>query len=183
MTENTHGMEPKMRNTICVDLDGVIQDFRKCRESCDYNKYPDLRFVKREKCPVNPQAKATLEKLSKKYRIVIWTARVEMERKITEEWLRKNGIPYDELYMGKPRAFLYIDDFAVRFTSWDEIEAYIESVQGNKAKNIKSEEYRKIADRVSQAIIDSYGDYIPMEMALDLEDFIFDNLLQIDEER
>jgi capsule biosynthesis phosphatase len=39
------------------------------------------------------------------------------------EWLRRYGIEYDEIYFGKPWADVYIDDNALRFKSWDEIES------------------------------------------------------------
>ena len=41
--------------------------------------------------------------------------------KITLDWLEKHGIEYDEIYFGKPNAELYIDDRALRFSSWQEI--------------------------------------------------------------
>jgi capsule biosynthesis phosphatase len=41
---------------------------------------------------------------------------------ITLEWLARNGIEYDEIYFGKPWADVYIDDNALRFTSWNDID-------------------------------------------------------------
>ena len=40
---------------------------------------------------------------------------------VTLEWLARHGIPYDEIYFGKPWADVYVDDNALRFTSWDDI--------------------------------------------------------------
>jgi hypothetical protein len=42
---------------------------------------------------------------------------------ITLEWLRRYGIEYDEMYFRKPWADVYIDDNALRFKSWGEIES------------------------------------------------------------
>jgi capsule biosynthesis phosphatase len=39
------------------------------------------------------------------------------------KWLEKHGIPYDEVWFGKPHADVYIDDNGMRFTSWGEIAA------------------------------------------------------------
>ena len=41
--------------------------------------------------------------------------------KITLDWLEKHDIEYDEIYFGKPNAEIYIDDRAIRFSSWQEI--------------------------------------------------------------
>ena len=36
-------------------------------------------------------------------------------------WLERHGIEYDEIYFGKPNAEVYIDDRALRFSTWDAI--------------------------------------------------------------
>jgi capsule biosynthesis phosphatase len=41
---------------------------------------------------------------------------------ITLEWLDRHGVEYDEIHFGKPNADLYIDDRAVRFETWDELD-------------------------------------------------------------
>jgi hypothetical protein len=40
---------------------------------------------------------------------------------VTLDWLQRNNIEFDELYFGKPWADIYIDDNALRFSSWDQI--------------------------------------------------------------
>lgn len=42
--------------------------------------------------------------------------------KTTLDWLDKYQIPYDEIHFGKPNAHLYIDDRALRFESWSQID-------------------------------------------------------------
>jgi len=41
--------------------------------------------------------------------------------KTTLDWLERYGVPYDELHFGKPNAEVYIDDRALRFTSWSDV--------------------------------------------------------------
>ena len=50
--------------------------------------------------------------------IMLWTARHECDRSVTEEWLHKYEVPYDGLVMGKPYWDLYICDKAINIESW-----------------------------------------------------------------
>lgn len=106
---------------ICVDLDGVICGFRGPGQS-----YEDV--------PPVPGAAAGLRALrAAGHVIVIHTARhmktcngdaalaVERIGAVTLDWLARHGVPYDEIHFGKPWADVYIDDNAVRFTSWTDI--------------------------------------------------------------
>ena len=104
---------------ICVDLDGVICTFKNPGET-----YADVKPIE-----------GVVEKLKALRRnghyIIIQTARhmktcngnvgqvVNKIGAITLQWLSDNDIEYDEIYFGKPWAELYIDDNALRFTSWD----------------------------------------------------------------
>lgn len=106
---------------ICFDLDGVICELRANGES-----YAELK-------PIN----GAVEKLTKLkaagHTIVISTGRhmktcqgnvglvLARQGQVTLEWLARHGIPYDEIYFGKPWADVYVDDNALRFTSWDDI--------------------------------------------------------------
>ncbi|MCB0395449.1 MAG: capsular biosynthesis protein [Flavobacteriales bacterium] len=106
---------------ICIDLDGVIAKLKTADES-----YADLEPV--------PGAVEKLKQLKDNgHYIIIHTARhmktcegnvgkVLMKLgKITLDWLEKHNVPYDEIYFGKPWAEIYIDDNALRFSSWAEI--------------------------------------------------------------
>jgi len=106
---------------ICIDIDGVIAAFRKPDET-----YSDCRLI--------DGAKEKIEKLfSNGHYIMLFTARhmktcngnaaltVSKIGKITLDWLEKHQIPYHEIHFGKPWADVYIDDNALRFSSWKEI--------------------------------------------------------------
>jgi uncharacterized HAD superfamily protein len=86
---------------IVVDIDGVI-----CTETKPYAKaelisgaVETLNFWK-----------------DLGHTIILHTARRERDRKLTIEWLRKKQVPFHKLVMGKPKAEIYIDDRALRFT-------------------------------------------------------------------
>ena len=121
---------------ICIDLDGVIAEFKK-----EGQTYAD--------CKVVPGAKEKLTELKKNgHYIIIQTARhmktcdgnvgnvLAKIGKITLDWLEKHKIPYDEIYFGKPWAEVYIDDNAYRFISWEKIGSNGEGlpVQNEKLK-------------------------------------------------
>ncbi|MBC8386767.1 MAG: capsular biosynthesis protein [Actinobacteria bacterium] len=106
---------------IVIDLDGVICPIKKAEQS-----YSDLKPL--------PGAVERLRELKKSgHYIIIMTARhmatcdsnvgkvMKKMGKLTFDWLEKYGIEYDEVYFGKPNAEVYIDDRAIRFTSWSNI--------------------------------------------------------------
>ncbi|MBX0313234.1 MAG: capsular biosynthesis protein [Sulfurihydrogenibium sp.] len=112
-----------MRKRICIDLDGVICEIRK-----ENQRYQDLKPI--------PGAVEKIKKLRKNgHYIIIYTSRRMKTHGgnigkvlcdiglITLEWLSRYGIEYDEIYFGKPWADVYIDDNALRFKSWNEIES------------------------------------------------------------
>ncbi|MCB0428575.1 MAG: capsular biosynthesis protein [Flavobacteriales bacterium] len=108
---------------ICIDLDGVIAQLKDTGES-----YAEVR-------PVEGAIEKIRALKENGHYIIIYTARhmktcegnvgkvVMKQGKVTLEWLEKQGVPYDEIYFGKPWADVYIDDNAVRFNTWDDIRA------------------------------------------------------------
>lgn len=101
-------LEFGLRGKICVDLDGVIA------EGADYPFYADCRVVS--------GAVEYLESLRDSgWYIIIYTSRWEQDREVTEWWLKAHQIPFDKLILGKPLADIYLDDKAIRFTSWEEV--------------------------------------------------------------
>lgn len=108
--------------TICIDIDGVIAAFKRPGET-----YADV-----DPLPGAVQRVRSLKQAG--HRIILYSARhmktcdgnvgmvLARVGTVTLEWLNKHGIPYDEIHFGKPWADVYIDDNAVRFRSWDEID-------------------------------------------------------------
>jgi capsule biosynthesis phosphatase len=106
---------------ICVDLDGVVAQLRDVGQT-----YADVEPV--------PGAVDTLRGLrASGHRIILYSARhmktcdgnvglvVARVGKVTLDWLERHRVPYDEIHFGKPWADVYIDDNAMRFTSWNDI--------------------------------------------------------------
>lgn len=104
---------------VCIDFDGVIHN--------DFNGYGDGTVYG----PIIPGAKDAIIKLSKKYNIIIFTAKAKQDRplingkngvELVKEWLDKHGLLsyIKDVTAEKPRALVYIDDKAIRFTNWKE---------------------------------------------------------------
>jgi capsule biosynthesis phosphatase len=107
---------------IIIDIDGTLSELRKPGQ-----EYPDLR--------PNPGAAEKVTALKNAgHHIILQTARhmktcngdVELVKQkigqVTIDWLKKHGIPYDEIHFGKPYGDVYIDDLGHTFTTWDAID-------------------------------------------------------------
>jgi len=112
-------------NNIAIDFDGVIHDFSK-------GFYDGTCYGE----PL-PGSIESIKKLSKKFNIVIFTAKAKPSRPLiqgktgkehVEDWLKKHEIfsLVKEVTSEKPRAFLYIDDKGYRFSNWDDALLFIE---------------------------------------------------------
>jgi capsule biosynthesis phosphatase len=108
---------------ICFDLDGVICELRTNGET-----YAELK-------PVSGAVEKLKALRAAGHTIIISTGRhmktcqgnvglvLARQGHVTLEWLARHDIPYDEIYFGKPWADVYVDDNALRFTSWEAIGA------------------------------------------------------------
>ena len=117
----------KMR--IVFDLDGVICELKKPSES-----YADV-------IPKNDVIEKMRDLKEDGHYLIIHTGRhmrtcngdvsevIEKIGKITEDWLKKWKVPYDELIFGKPHADIYIDDLGIEFSTRDNLDKKIESMQ------------------------------------------------------
>jgi capsule biosynthesis phosphatase len=106
---------------ICIDLDGVLCQLRAPEQS-----YADVEPV--------PGAVDGVRALREAgHYVIIQTARhmktcdgnvgkvVARQGLVTLQWLERHGFEFDELLFGKPHADVYLDDNAVRFTSWSDV--------------------------------------------------------------
>jgi hypothetical protein len=119
-------------NNISIDFDGVIHDHHGVGDGTITGD-------------ILPGAKEALQTLSKRYRIVIFTAKAKPDRPLVNgqngielvwEWLKKHDVAQyvDSITSEKPRAVCYIDDKAIRFESWEQTLADVNSLYINKDK-------------------------------------------------
>lgn len=86
---------------IGVDLDGTLTNET---FGWDYaNRTPNLDMI----AWVNMQFEGS-------HYIELFSSRLPCDKKVTKEWLKKHGVKYNRLVLGKPRYELYIDDIAKR---------------------------------------------------------------------
>ena len=86
---------------ITIDLDGTL---------CEEVHYTHHKFA--------PPIPNCIARINAAYNsgdtIIIFTSRWKNEKKLTEDWLKENGVKYNDLIMGKPLADLYVDEKARR---------------------------------------------------------------------
>ena len=106
----------KNPKTICLDFDGVIHKYSKAYH--DGSIYDE---------PVKGTKKALETFLEEGFKVVVHTARPNWEE--IKGWMVKHFgeeiAEKVEVVGGKPIAFFYVDDRAVRFTNWRDILNYI----------------------------------------------------------
>ena len=110
------GFENELNN-VAIDFDGVIHNFDKgWHDGTCYGE------------PL-PGSINAIKSLSKKYNIIIFTAKAKKNRplvngktgvELVKEWLEKYGLIdfVSEITSEKPRARVYIDDKGVTFKNW-----------------------------------------------------------------
>ena len=106
-------------NNIAIDFDGVIHNFDKgWNDGTCYGE------------PI-PGSIEAIKKLSKHYKIIIFTAKAKPNRplvnnktgiELVNEWLKKYGIyeHIETVTSEKPHAKIYIDDNGYRFENWED---------------------------------------------------------------
>lgn len=103
---------------VCIDFDGVIHN--------NYDGFGDGTIYGN----LIDGAKDAIQDLSKKYNIIIFTAKAKQDRPLVNgktgtelvwEWLEMHGLDehISEVTAEKPRALVYIDDKALRFVDWN----------------------------------------------------------------
>lgn len=81
---------------VVVDIDGTL---------CEDDSFPDYDGAK----PLMERIKA-LQALKRNHFIVLWSARYEADRKVTERWLHEHHILYDRLILGKIPYDVFIEE-------------------------------------------------------------------------
>ena len=120
------GFENELNN-LAIDFDGVIHNFDKgWHDGTCYGE------------PLPGSLKA-IELLSKKYNIIIFTAKAKSNRplvngktgkELVREWLEKHNVMQyiQSITSEKPRAKVYIDDNGYRFSSWNKTLEDLEEI-------------------------------------------------------
>jgi capsule biosynthesis phosphatase len=114
---------------VVFDLDGVVCELKKPSES-----YSNV-------IPKNDVIEKMREMKDEGHYLIIHTGRhmrtcngnvskvIEKIGKITEDWLQKWNVPYDELVFGKPYADIYVDDLGIEFSTKEKLDEKIKSIQ------------------------------------------------------
>tara|TARA_Y100000592_G_scaffold18396_1_gene27942 strand:+ start:350 stop:1333 length:984 start_codon:yes stop_codon:yes gene_type:complete len=117
---------PDEKINIGIDFDGVIH-------KCSKGYYDGSIYDE----PLEGAYEA-LERLSKKYTVIVHTAKAKPDRGLVNgktgvqlvwEWLKKHNMSQfvNKVTSEKPRAVCYIDDKAVKFTNWEDCLLELES--------------------------------------------------------
>lgn len=93
---------------IVIDIDGTI-----CTEERTYSR----SLAK----PLIGAVESVNALYDQGHIIFLFTARTWMEFEMTTDWLKRNGFKYHQLIMGKPIGDVWIDDRALQFTNWEDI--------------------------------------------------------------
>lgn len=109
--------------TIAIDIDGTVAD---CSE-VDFSKVDkDPRELLKAK-PIKGAVEAVKKLVSKGHRIVFYTSRDNRSKKVTQQWLKTHGFPFDHIETEKFVAHVYIDDRAISCSSWQHVMRNIEN--------------------------------------------------------
>lgn len=120
---------------VCVDFDGVLNNY-------EYYDDDDLSTPR-------AGAKEFLESLSKRFYVIIFTAR---DNSKVEKWLNDHDMPYNEVTNIKKPAVAYIDDRALQFNG--DYKAILNVIESFEPYYLKPE----------QGYDKSYRDYLQMKI-------------------
>ena len=102
---------------IIIDLDGTI-----CREMRQFSR-PLAEPLPGAVETVVMLCGAVNELYDRGNTIIIYSARTWAEYEVTVDWLRRHGVKYHQLMMGKPVGDVWIDDRSInpQALGWDSI--------------------------------------------------------------
>ncbi|MFO1522277.1 MAG: glycosyltransferase family 2 protein [Kiritimatiellia bacterium] len=147
---------------ICIDIDGVV-----CALRGEGQSYAEVQPL--------PGAARKLQALKQAgHYLILSTARhmatchsnvglvVARQGKTLLDWLAEHGIPYDELWFGKPHADVYMDDNAYRFTGWDQVDPDGGNLPISREKLLKRSAEQDAAPRAARTPGSTLQIVIPM---------------------
>lgn len=96
--------------TWAIDFDGVIHDRQ------------NPATGRRMGPPIEGAKERLISLKRRRHKVIVHTtmALTPSGAKAVANWMEHFGIPYDEI-IGKPAADIYLDDKAVRFTDWKNV--------------------------------------------------------------
>jgi capsule biosynthesis phosphatase len=114
---------------IVFDLDGVICELKKPSES--YSEVIPKKKVIQKMRYLKDDGHYLIIHTGRHMRTCDGNVKKVVEKigKITEDWLKKWKVPYDELVFGKPYADIYIDDLGIEFSTSEKLGEKLESKQ------------------------------------------------------
>lgn len=131
------------QKVIVIDIDGTI---------FEYDKYIKNKWGKL----INGAKDAIKEFRNKGFKIILYTARKEDERKGLINHLKIYNMSYDKLVMNKPIGDYYIDDRAIKFNdNWSDIQNDIQKSfplgtiriwKGGKYQKISQNKWNKMSE-------------------------------------
>ena len=93
---------------LIIDIDGTI-----CTE--------EKQFSRSMAKPLKGAQKALSKLKAEGHIIILYSSRNWAEYEMTIDWLNKHKFPFDQLILGKPQGDIWIDDRALKFSSWDNV--------------------------------------------------------------
>lgn len=98
------------KRVIAIDFDGVTHDYK--------NPIKGRRMGE----PIKGTQEALVSLKDKGYRIVIHSVWADSNgSKTIADFMKYYNLPFDEITNIKPHAEYYIDDRAIKFTSWEDV--------------------------------------------------------------
>ena len=98
---------------IIIDIDGTI-----CTEEKTYSR----SMAK----PLISAVESVNSIYDKGHTVILYSARAWVEFEMTTDWLKRNGFKYHQLILGKPIGDVWIDDRAISFNGWDNVNKILE---------------------------------------------------------
>ncbi len=104
---------------LIIDMDGTI-----CTEERQFSR------------SMAKPLEGAVESINKLYdegnTIIIYSARTWMEYEMTMDWLTKYGVKFHQLILGKPIGDVWIDDRAITYNGWDNVNEVLDQKKKKK---------------------------------------------------